>query len=88
MALPFIEDVADVGSERYEPEEMFLEEALALFRAALSEHATRGGQLDGTVLELGELQNVEGLGNRKEVVDFEAEPTRDPGQRAPSIVRR
>ena len=73
MLRALVEHVADVGGERHEPDQVLAEEPLALLGAALREHPAGGGQLDAAVLEFGEFQNVQSLGDRKEVVDLESE---------------
>ena len=71
VTLPLVEHLANMGGERHEPDKVFAEQPFALFRLALNEEAAGGGQFDGTVLELGELEDTQGRSNRKEIVDIE-----------------
>ena len=71
--VPLVEHLADMSCERHETEQMFPEQALALFRLALAKTSAGSGQLDGAAFELGELQDVQGLSDRQQVVDFKRE---------------
>src|SRR5208282_6788303 len=50
VTLALIEDMTDMGGERYKAEQMLAEEPLTFFRPALGEHAPSCGQLDSAVL--------------------------------------
>ena len=43
----------------------------------MSKNATRCGQFDGAFLEFGKFQDLQRLGNRKQLVDFKGERTGD-----------
>ena len=66
---------------------MLAEEPLTLFHSALGEYAPSRGQLDGAVLEFGELQDVKSFGNREEVSYVQAERASDPGKFGMPLVR-
>ena len=87
VTLALIEDMTDMGGERYKAEQMLAEEPLALFRPALGEYAPSWGQLDSAGLELGELQDVKSFGNREEVSDVQGKRASDPGQLGMPLVR-
>jgi len=88
VTLPLVEDMTNMSGERHKAEQMLAEEPLPLLRSALGEQATGCGQLDRTVLELGELEDVKSLGNREEVADVQGERAADPGQLGMPFVRR
>ena len=71
MILPLVQHVANVRGERDEAQQVLAEEPLALIGAALGEDVAGSGQLDRSALELGELKNVQRLGEREQVVDLE-----------------
>src|SRR5271169_6619652 len=88
VLLPLVEHMTDVGGKRHEPDQMFSKEPLAPLGAALYENATRGSELDRAVLKLSELQDMERLGDRKQIVDLEGERAGDLGQFGMASVRR
>src|SRR5271166_1319073 len=80
VLLSLVEHMTDVGGKRPEPDQMFSKEPLALLGAVLCENATRSGQLDRALLEFSKLQDVQRLGDWKQVVYFEAQRTGDLGE--------
>ena len=79
---PLVEHMADMSGERHEAEQVLPKQAFAFPDVALSKNATRCGQFDGAFLEFGKFQDVQRLGNRKQLVDFKGERTGDVGQLA------
>ena len=71
MFLAFVEDMANVSSEWHEPQQMLAKQALAFFGGTLRKDVTRGGQSNSTFFEFGKFQDVQRLGNRKQVVAVE-----------------
>jgi len=69
VILPLVEHLVNVSDERDEAEEVLTEELFARFRPAFSEEAAVGGQRNRTVFEFGELEDVQGRGNRENIID-------------------
>src|SRR6516164_11357380 len=69
---PLVEHMPDVSGERHEAEQVLAEEALAFPDIALRKNATRRCQLDRALFEFGKLKDVQRLGNREQLVDFES----------------
>jgi len=80
VTLPLIEDTTDVDGKRYEPEEMLAKEPLSLLGPGLRKGVARCSELDCTITELRELQDVKGFGSREKIVDLESEWTSELGQ--------
>jgi hypothetical protein len=68
-----IENLPDMGGERHEAKEMLFEEALAIFSSALGEDTTGCSQLDRTVFQFSEFQDVQSRSNRKKIINLEGE---------------
>ena len=88
MIVPFCEYAAYVCSKGHESEQVLLEESLSLIRAAMREDATCSRELEGSIFELSEFQDVKCLGNRKKVIDFQRERARQCRKLRPSGVGR
>jgi hypothetical protein len=84
-----IENLPDMGDERYEAKEMLFEEALAIFSSALGEDTTSCSQLDRTVFQFSEFEDVQSRSNRKKIINLEGKRLGDLSQFGmPSVCRR
>ena len=75
-----LEHLPDVRRKRHEAQQMLAEEPLALISARPGEHAPGGGELDASLLELGEREEVQGRRERQQFTRRQSKPARESGE--------
>ena len=71
MLFALVEHMSYMRCQRHEPQQVLGEEPFPRLRPALRKDAPGGRDFEHFVLDLGEIQNVERVGDRKDIVDLE-----------------
>ena len=88
MVGALLQHAADVGGERHIGQKLALEELLAVVRARFGELLAGIGELDVAAFDLGEVQHLQRLGDREQIVDFHLQLVGDHRQVGLAVVGR